>query len=63
MKTVRALLLALVVLASAAASAAPILAASQKPTHPTAGYVLDGQPTPTPILLYPAGDGCSGGGC
>ncbi|MCL4395612.1 MAG: hypothetical protein M1482_12570 [Chloroflexi bacterium] len=54
-KFTKAFLLAVFLLAGVATSAAPILAASAHPTHPTAGYILDDQPTPTPtpILVHP----------
>jgi hypothetical protein len=55
MKTFKAILLVLFVLAGVATAAAPTLAASTHPTHPGAGYILDDQPTPTPtpILVHP----------
>jgi len=64
MKTLRALLLAAVVLAGVAASGAPMLAASHTPPHATAGYVLDDLPTPTPTpgRIQPDPP-CEAGGC
>ncbi len=66
MKTFKAILLAAFVTASIVGSAAPLFAASHSPTHPAAGYVMQGAqptPTPTPILPQTDGDGCSSGGC
>ena len=62
-KTLRAVLLATVVLAGVVASTAPIFAASTHPTHASAGYVLDDQPTPTPTRILPGPDMPCDSGC
>ena len=64
MKSLRVLLLCVLVSGGVIASAVPIFAA-QNPVHPTAPYTLDDDPTPTPtpIIYHTNGDDCSGGGC
>lgn len=63
MKTVRLFLLALLVTIGILSSAAPIIAATGTPPHPSSAVHQDSNPTPTPTPLHTDGDECSGGGC
>ncbi len=65
MKTINAFVIGVIVFAGLVVSAAPLFAAPHSPTHPAAGYVMQGaQPTPTPTPLQTdSDDGCSAGGC
>lgn len=60
MKLSRILLLGILVVGGAVASAAPIFAATHGTRH-SAPYVLDDKPTPTPTPFQRDGDDCSAG--